>query len=815
MNRLLTLTLIGFAGLLVSCGSSVNSSTQPATNYAYTMVVSPTLFTLNAGDWSSITASVEVTYENSGAPKPVSPQPTIKYYSSDSRITISPAGEVCAGQWDARYLTCTTAVVYPPSSPYAGEPDIPTGYVTITAYDATRNVSATALVSVHQRAATIKLSAPVFPGAVTTSTLDGKTVTNIPPGLYPTTTGCVSENNFAVVNGKAESNTQVQYVATPYDANGNAISPAVSNVFANDYTWSTDNPNVAAVSNYGFVVALNPGVTNVYASLNGTTSVPLAFVTCPPSAIVLGSSPYTGGTPLPPPYPTTDLDVTKGTEEYMTAEMVDRNGNAVVLSPLNYTTSDPLTGSFTTVLPLTSKLTANTSGRFSMVASCEPAACNPAVANFVIPGAGTTTTPMTGEAAGFGYPIYSNVIGVTVTGLTGTSVLVTGSYFADGLTPIHRLEVYDSESLINTNTVAIANLPNSLVVAPNGATAYVGSSAGLVVVNLTTYQSALQTYPILGGISTEVVTGKVLGVSPDSRYVVTSDGTYLFLIDTTGTKVATRYSIPGIDAVTFASDGSNMWIGGAGGVYVFNSDAFVKTATNASSGVKALAWMPDGQSYFASGDQLENYSTCNDQKPTGILLDGSTTGPINLDTTAINGVPYVFGLAGSEWLNYSVTTTAQVPGPTTANVNFSTLEGNVCLSTVKVNGPVATPVSLPCAATQITFSPRLEAEFVTGVDPSCTVTDTTIHGYEVATQAVTSPITTAAPGIPLSGGVLNDGRKLYFGTWAGSTVGTATLHRIDLSTGTATTGNLLDGLLTEDLSTSIELIPSFVAVVPK
>ena len=60
--------------------------------------------------------------------------------------------------------------------------------------------------------------------------------------------------------------------------------------------------------------------------------------------------------------------------------------------------------------------------------------------------------------------------------------------------------------------------------------------------------------------------------------------------------------------------------------------------------------MPDGQSYFASGDQLENYSTCNDQKPTGILLDGSTTGPINLDTTAINGVPYVFGLAGSEWL---------------------------------------------------------------------------------------------------------------------------------------------------------------------
>ncbi len=111
------------------------------------MVVTPTQFTLNSGDWSSISATVELSYEN-GAPKAVSPQPTIKFYTSDARVSVSPAGEVCAGQWDSRYLTCTR-----------NHSTLPTGYVTITAYDASHNVSATSLVSVHQRATRISLSA--------------------------------------------------------------------------------------------------------------------------------------------------------------------------------------------------------------------------------------------------------------------------------------------------------------------------------------------------------------------------------------------------------------------------------------------------------------------------------------------------------------------------------------------------------------------------------------------------------------------------------------------------------------------------------
>ena len=770
MNRLLTLILIGLAAILASCGSSVTSSTRPGTHDVYTVVVAPDRLTLNAGDWSSITATVDLSNQNQ-TPKPVTPQPTIKFFSSDPRITVSPAGEVCAGQWDTKYLTCSQTTV-PNTNPL--QLDLPTGQVTITAYNDSHNVSGSTLVTVHPRAASIKLSATV-----------GTSTNQYPP------TGCVSQDQ------------QVQYSAAPFDASGNAIK-----VFAaNDYTWEVADSNVAAVSEFGFVAARNPGVTNVYAKLNGTISVPLAFATCPPHSIVLASSAFTRNVPVAP-FSTADLTLNKCDQKYMTAtlldvngnpgaQLVDTNGNALVTLPLTYITSDTLTGSFTSVLPLTSKLTTNTSGRFNVMAACEPGTCNASVPDFNSPIGATS-----GILVGFGYPIYSNVIGVTVQGTAGSTVLVTGTTFTDGTTPVHRLLAYDSESLAVTQTIALANLPNSMVVAPNGLKAYLGSSAGLMVVDLTSFQSSIQNFPVAGGLNTDMVTGKVLGVSLDSRYVLISDvaNGLVFFIDTTGTKVAARYTIPGIRAVTFASDSSNTWIAGDNGVYIFNSDTFVPTLTNASTLVNALAWMPDGQSYFASGSQLINYSTCDDR-----LNPQALTGtPFSLSATAIGGVPHVIGLSGTQWLDYPVTTTAQAGSPAPA--------GDVCMSTVTVSTPVTATSTLSCPPLQTTFSPTQEKEFVTGVDPACASAEAFIHGYDVIGQKEIT-LSTTNPIVPLSGGVLNDGRKLFVGTYD-STAKTAALHRIDLATGTEDT--LTDS--TSNLVTipaSVELVPSFVAVVPK
>ncbi len=764
---------------MAGCGSSVSSSTQPATNDEYSMVVSPDRLTLNAGDWSTISATVDVSNLNSTA-RPISPQPTVKFYSSDARVTISAAGEVCAGQWDTRYLTCTPTVI-PAINPStgkpnanAGQPDLPTGYVTITAYNADRNVTGTTQLSVHQRASRITLTSP----------------------QWGSTRKCISQND------------QVKYVATPVDANGNTIG----NVFDNDYTWVVGDTKVASVSTTGFVVARNPGVTSVYAKLNGTISVPMGFATCPPAAIVLASSPYTNSTPVGP-YSTADLNsLNKGDQKYLTATLVDStgkalplldtNGNALTTLPLDFISSDILTGAVSSVIPLTSRLTLETSGRFSVMAACEPSTCNASVPDFTLPAPVGTVS---GKQAGFGYPIYSNVIGVSVGGTTGSTVLVTNSAAsASSATPAHRLLAYDSESLTVTHTVALANLPNSLVIAPNGNTAYMGSDDGLMVVNLQNFQASIQNYPVAGGQSTDMVTGKVLGVSPDSRYVLLSDPAngLVFLIDTTGTKVAARYTFPNenINAVTFAPDGSNFWIAGDKGIYTFYADTFVLTNTT-STPVKALAWTPDGQSYFASSGVVTDYSTCDDKKLQ--TLNGS---PLQLSATVMSGISHIVGLSGSQWYDYSVASSSQVSNGSPLGSGF------VCAASVNVSAPAITQSTSQCSATQTSFSPILQREFITGVDPQCANAESVIHGYDVGNSTEVT-LSTAAPVVPLSGGLLNDGRKLFIGTYD-STTRKAVLHRIDLASGT-------EDVVTDPTSklvtipASVDLIPSFVAVVPK
>jgi hypothetical protein len=801
MNRWLTLILIGLAGLLASCGSSVRSSTQPGNHDEYSVVVTPDQFTLNAGDWSGISATVELSNQNS-TPRAVTPQPTIRFSSSDPRVTISPSAEVCAGQWDTRYLTCVPTVVPAQTCTVvntvttctpnlnAGQLDLPVGYVTITAYDASHGVGSSTIVSIHPRATSITLTSPDWLKMLDSS---GQVVK------------CISQNQ------------QVTYIATPVFG-ANALNPA-SLPFDNDYTWSVGDSNVASVGAHGGVIARNPGVTNVYAKLNGTVSVPLAFATCPPASIVLASSTFKKGVPVAP-FSTTDLILNKGDQRYLTVtEVDDANGNPMVDTtsnlvppppitlPVTFISSDLLIGTFTPVLPLTDDFTATTSGRTTLMAACEPLTCNVSVPDFTSP-AGHESA----KAVGFGYPVYSNVIGTTVEGTTGSTVLVTGTTFADGVTPVFRLLAYDSESLAVTQTVALVNLPNSLVVAPNGATAYVGSANGLVVVDLSTFQPSLGTYPVDGGIiGTDFVTGKVLGVSPDSRYIVISDTSdpnpanhLVFFIDTTGTKIAKRYPLPGMKAVTFAPDGSNIWIGGDNGVYVFNADTFVPTIDKTISGVNALAWVPDGQSYFATGNKLVDDSTCDDHNLQSPSIPAGS--PLNLSTTAIGGTPYVIGMSsGSLWLDYTVASSSQIAAPPIHS-------GYVCSSRVTVSAASPVASGLPCAAQQVSFSPRLEQAFVTGVDPTCTTPDFVIHGYDEGLHAeMFPPVTALSPIIPLSGGVLSDGRELYIGTWDRA-AGTAALHRFNLLTTTGTPGTLAEDITPP---ASVELVPSFVAVVPK
>jgi hypothetical protein len=103
-----------------------------------------------------------------------------------------------------------------------------------------------------------------------------------------------------------------------------------------------------------------------------------------------------------------------------------------------------------------------------------------------------------------------------------------------------------------------------------------------------------------------------------------------------------------------------------------------------------------------------------------------------------------------------------------------------------------------------------------------------IHGYDLGILSGTpseitlsvstsgTPTFTPVPIVPLSGGVLTDGRKLYVGTF--DTTNGALLRRFDLASGTedvVPTLSSTNAVIGNTVPASIPVIPSFVAVVPK
>ena len=206
------------------------------------MVVTPTQFTLNAGDWAcDHRQSVEESYEN-GAPsrsrrsQPSSSTPRTRGYRLSRRGSLRRTV-------DTLYTTCT------PNQHASHRLRHP--YCIITTIN---NVSATTLLTIHPRAGitlsadSSSLNSAFWPG----SAEPWPTTTNTVGAEIPST-NCISQGN------------QVQYIAHAVDANGNPISSCSLSVTAgcvnnNDYTWSAADSTVASVSTYGFVVARNPGV---------------------------------------------------------------------------------------------------------------------------------------------------------------------------------------------------------------------------------------------------------------------------------------------------------------------------------------------------------------------------------------------------------------------------------------------------------------------------------------------------------------------------------------------------------------------------
>jgi Big-like domain-containing protein len=206
------LAVVLMAALAGCGGGSSSTTTTPST-----ITTNPSTLSLNLGGVAAI--SVTVTDSKGGVvPNP----PTFTYSSSNTAVaTVSTAGSVCAGKWDANFIVCDTTGVVPG-----------TANITITSGTVTGTV-------------------PVF----THLHVDRVTVS-------PASVDCVSSGQTQQMSAKAFSN-------------GVDITSTVGPI-----SWSALSIDVGTVDTNGLVTARTPGQTGIVASVNSVNSVAATWVTC-------------------------------------------------------------------------------------------------------------------------------------------------------------------------------------------------------------------------------------------------------------------------------------------------------------------------------------------------------------------------------------------------------------------------------------------------------------------------------------------------------------------------------------------------------
>lgn len=288
------------------------------------------------------------------------------------------------------------------------------------------------------------------------------------------------------------------------------------------FTWAAVDANVALLNssvtgltlNQAVATANAPGKTGVFASISGVNSVPSPFVTCPVQSISLVINNTPGKT---------SISVAKGTPVSITPTVVDSLG-ATIAPSLTFTSSQQGVAT----VGIHGAVTAVNPGTTTIIASCTPPLCN------------TNLNPT--------YP--SNVVTVTITGTVGTfNVWATSSGCTGkpGCTT-SMVPIVTPGNTLGT-AVSLPSTPNSLMFDPQGKTGFLGSNAGLMIVDMTKTPPTVSQQP-----STP---GKVLAVSQDGTKVLISNTAVVpnnvFVFSTT-TSTATPLGLGGVSAGDFSPD---------------------------------------------------------------------------------------------------------------------------------------------------------------------------------------------------------------------------------------------------------------------
>jgi hypothetical protein len=602
---------VTFFLFLAACGKSkppgaspfpAKINLNPATS-ASMPLGSTMAFTANAQNGSNSSVSPAFTYAS----------------SSPAIVNISPTGLACAGTWNAPYYNVCTP---------GGEG---TAEITASALGAT---SPPTLVFVHPAIDNIQIS--VVPPV------------NSPPPACPGQTAlpaaCGITFNANAANYCLSQNQVETLQATAY-SQGVDITASVG-----PFTWNQSNLNVVTVTpiitsstnvatNQATVVSSTPGETQVVASASGFSSLPYSAETCPVQCITLSLG-QNGSHNIDQ----TSFTVSKGTSETITATAVDVQGCMVPKPPLTWTSTSPAAltvGGATTGCSGGATCTISTTqpGAAAITASCTPPTCNLGfpLNSLNVPGLPQFYFPQ---------PIYpvTSISGLVTGTTTAASVLATSQdCYANALCPVALYDISTSTN-VAASPSQLPTPPNSLMFDTAGDKAYVGSQFGAVLITSANLGSSTTSpFTSLGAAGTPLglVTGKVIGVSPNGSLAVFSDTistpNQVYVVNTGGAGATTTpLTINSATTATFSPDNSKAFILGNSGntLYVYSPlQALQSYALTAPA--DAVAFSSSGAfAFIAGGDSASNITVRN-------TCDNSLAGlpPPGVGNFSITGLP--------------------------------------------------------------------------------------------------------------------------------------------------------------------------------
>jgi hypothetical protein len=539
------------------------------------------------------------------------------------------------------------------------------------------------------------------------------------PTNPPNTNPCVSKDLTA------------DYQATAF-SRGADITSTVG-----QFTWSAVTPQVVFLDTSKVGLALNqveakglaPGITQISASASGTNSLPFEFIACPVQSISLVVTNNNSNS----------FVVAAGSSASIAPTVLDSLGNKIAGANLTYCSSQPATamvGSSNCSLSSGATVSAATTqpGAATIIASCTPPSCN----------------------VGFSpsLPIYpSNVIqGLVTRNSTGTAP--TGTVYVSstgcGTTQGCISTIVPVSFPVNAvgGQIGLPATPNSLVFAPNGGKAYLGTdfglqgTHGLMVLNITS-AGAVQQFPS--------VTGKVLAVSPNGNKVIVSDRNLtpnqVFVFDSTS-NTSVAFQITGATAADFSPDGLKAFILAGSTLYVYSTVDALQTIPLTAPATD-VAFLADGSfGYMVGGDpaSVSFLATCED--PNNFTL-GSKSAP---GVTALRTLPDGKSLLALAPPNIE-TITADITGTPTLSVTIG------CPALM-----VANTVSTPINFGQGNFVPT---QFIVSPDGSkayvISSTLSSILVFDIAART-SSAIQLAGDATPLGASLTPEGSLLYVGT---------------------------------------------------